>query len=76
MNKSQTNLWWIAAKVVLFILALYLSYIILRPLLNVLIGISFWLIKMVIFFIVAFLVIHFFLKVIFNLDLFKYFNYK
>jgi len=76
MNKSQTNLWWIAAKVVLFILALYLSYIILRPLLNVLIGISFWLIKIVIFFIVAFLVIHFFLKVIFNLDLFKYFNYK
>lgn len=76
MNKSQTNLWWIAAKVVLFILALYLSYIILRSLLNVLIGISFWLIKIVIFFIVAFLVIHFFLKVIFNLDLFKYFNYK
>jgi len=71
MNKSQSNLLRTAAKIILFILALYLAYILLKPLLNFLLGISFWLIKIVVFLFAAFLVIHFFLKIIFNIDLFK-----
>jgi len=77
MNKTQSNNpWWIAVKIVLFILALYLAYIILRPLLNILLGISFWLIKVIVFLLAAVFVIHFFLKIIFNIDLFRYFKIK
>lgn len=57
------------AKIIIFLLALYLAYLILRPLLSVLLGISFWIIKLVIFLAAGFLVIHLFLKLIFDIDL-------
>ena len=68
-NKKSNTIWVNIAKIIIFVLALYLAYLILRPLLSVLLGISFWIIKLVIFLAVGFLVIHLFLKIIFDIDL-------
>ncbi|KUO67014.1 MAG: hypothetical protein APF84_17640 [Gracilibacter sp. BRH_c7a] len=68
-NNKYNNIWLNIAKILFFLVALYLAYLILRPLLTVLLGISFWIIKFVIFIAVGFLVIHLFLKLIFAIDL-------
>lgn len=68
-NKKSNTILVNIAKIIIFLLALYLAYLILRPLLSVLLGISFWIIKLIIFLVVGFLVIHLFLKIIFNIDL-------
>ena len=69
-RKSKDNNFWMnIAKILIFLIALYLAYLILRPLLAVLLGVSFWIIKLVVFLAVGFLVIHLFLKLIFEIDL-------
>jgi len=68
-QKSSNSILIAAARIILFGLALYLAYIILKPLLMVLLSVSFWLIKVVVFLAVAVLVIHLFLKIIFGIDL-------
>ena len=58
-------------KVLIFIAAVYIAYKILKPLLIVLLGISFWIVKVVVFVAVAIIIIHLFLKLIFGIDLFQ-----
>lgn len=70
-RQPSSNIWLTLAKILLFVLALYLAFIILKPLLNFLLGISFWLIKVIVFITTAFLIIHLFLKLIFDIDLFQ-----
>lgn len=67
--KNNDSIWIILLKVLVFLLALYLAYLILRPVLAVLLSFSFWIIKLVIFMAVGFLVVHLFLKLIFDIDL-------
>jgi len=70
-GQSSPSIWSTIFKVLIFILALYLAYLILRPLLSLLLGIGFWFIKVIVFIAVAFIVIHLFLKIIFHIDLFE-----
>jgi len=56
-------------KVLIFLLAIYVAFLILRPLLIILLGISFWIIKILVFLAVAILVIHLFLRLIFGINL-------
>lgn len=55
-------------KVIAFILGLYLAYIILLPLLNFLLGIGFWIFKILIYIGAALLVFHLLFKLIFGID--------
>lgn len=66
---NNNGIWINLAKIFIFIVALYLAYLIIRPLLSVLLGIGFWIIKLAIILTVGFLVIHLFLKLIFGIDL-------
>ncbi|RNC29740.1 MAG: hypothetical protein AWM53_00358 [Candidatus Dichloromethanomonas elyunquensis] len=68
-QQSSSKFWIIIFKVFIFIVALDLAFIILKPLLTFLLGISFWLIKMVVFIAATFFVIYFSLKIIFQFDL-------
>ena len=69
-NQSSRSILSVIIRIFIFLIALYLAYIILRPLLSVLLGIGFWVIKVFVFIAVALLVIHLFLKLIFRIDLF------
>lgn len=68
-RQSSNSIWSILVRILIFIIALYLAYIILKPLLGLLLGISFWLIKILVFIAAAFIVVHLFLKLIFQVDL-------
>lgn len=70
-RQSTNNVWTTVIKILLFILALYLAYVILRPLLSILLGIGFWVVKVMVFLTAALIVIHLFLKMIFQVDLFQ-----
>ncbi len=70
-RQSTNNVWTTIVKILLFVLALYLAYVILRPLLSILLGIGFWVVKVIVFVTVALIVIHLFLKIIFQVDLFQ-----
>jgi len=68
-RQSSNSIWSTLVRILIFIIALYLAYIILKPLLSLLLGIGFWLIKILVFIAAAFLVVHLFLKLIFQVDL-------
>ncbi|NLI93652.1 MAG: hypothetical protein GX434_16110 [Peptococcaceae bacterium] len=68
-RQPATNIWTLILKIIVFIVALYLAFIILKPLLTFLLGIGFWLIKVIVFIAATFFVIHFSLKLIFQFDL-------
>lgn len=68
-HQSSDNIWLILIKILILVFALYIAFLVLRPLLNVLLGLSFWLIKILVFITVAFFVIHLFLKLLFGIDL-------
>lgn len=70
VNQSSRSILSVIVRIFVFLLALYLAYIILRPLLSILLGIGFWVIKVFVFIAVALLVIHLFLKLLFGVDLF------
>lgn len=69
-RQPSYSFWYTLAKILIFLVALYLAYLILRPLLSVLLGIGFWVIKVLVSLTVAFLIVHLFLKLIFDIDLF------
>lgn len=70
-RKSTQSILSLIIKLVLFIAALYVSYRILKPLLSIILGISFWVIKLLVFIAVALLIVHLFLKIIFGIDLWQ-----
>ncbi|NLM21360.1 MAG: hypothetical protein GX207_06380 [Peptococcaceae bacterium] len=69
-NSTQSIL-SIVIKLVIFIAALYVSYRVLKPLLSIILGISFWIIKLLVFIAVGLLLVHLFLKLIFGIDLWQ-----
>lgn len=69
IRQPSSNFWSTVVKVVIFCLALYLAFLILRPVLSFLLGIGFWVLKVLVFVTVALLVVHLFLRLIFNIDL-------
>ena len=70
-RKSTQSILSLIIKLVLFIAALYVSYRILKPLLSIILGISFWVIKLLVFIAVGLLIVHLFLKLIFGIDLWQ-----
>ncbi|NLL52538.1 MAG: hypothetical protein GX248_07540 [Peptococcaceae bacterium] len=70
-RKSTPSILSLIIKLVLFIAALYVSYRILKPLLSIILGISFWVIKLLVFIAVGLLIVHLFLKLIFGIDLWQ-----
>ncbi len=70
-NQSKHGIWSNILRLLIFLVALYFAYRILKPLLIVLLGISFWIIKVIVFIAAALLVVHLSLKLIFGIDLLR-----
>jgi hypothetical protein len=70
-SKLSNSFWSTLVKILIFFIALYVAYFVLKPLLNVLLGVGFWVIKIIVFLTVTVLVVHFFLKIIFEIDLLR-----
>ena len=67
----SSNYWVTAVKILILILALYLSALILGRIFSWIFAIAFVLIKIVVFAITGFLILHFLLKVLFRFDLIR-----
>jgi len=63
----------VALKLLILILALYFTALILGKVFAWVFAVAFFLIRIVVFVVVSFLVLHFFLKLLFRIDLFKFF---
>lgn len=70
-RQASNKIWSTLVRILIFIIALYLAYIILKPLLSLFLGVGFWLIKILVFIAAAFIVVHLFLKLIFQVDLMR-----
>ncbi|WP_206812433.1 hypothetical protein [Paradesulfitobacterium ferrireducens] len=69
---SSSNYWLVAVKFILLLLGLYLSALILGRIFTWLFFVLFAVIKAVAFVVMAFLVLHFFLKILFKFDLYRF----
>lgn len=68
-NQSTNRLVLTIVKIVVFALCIYLAFLILRPLLAIILGIGFWIIKVAVIIAVCLLVVHILLRLIFKIDL-------
>jgi len=71
---QPSNFWMVALKLLILILGLYLSFIILGKVFAWVFVITFFLIRFLVISAVSFIVLHFFLKLLFNLDLLRWVN--
>lgn len=68
----SSNYWMIALKFLILILGLYLSAIVLSKLFSLVFAVTFFLIRLLVILAVSFIVLHFFLKLLFKVDLIQY----
>ena len=68
---QSSNYWMIALKLLILILGLYFSALILGKVFTWVFAVAFFLIRFFVFVGVSFIVLHFFLKLLFKIDLFK-----
>jgi len=68
-NRTSGTIWLTLAKILIFFIALFLAYLILKPLLSVLLSLGFWVFKVIVFIGAGLIIIHLFLKIIFDIDL-------
>jgi|GEM_PF-2052905 len=68
-SPSSKNILWIIAKILIFILCIYLAYLVLKPLLGIILSIGFWIIKVAVVVFISLLVLHLLLRIIFKIDL-------
>ncbi|EHQ90156.1 hypothetical protein DesyoDRAFT_3120 [Desulfosporosinus youngiae DSM 17734] len=66
---QASNYWMFALKLLILILGLSLSALILSKVFSFVFTIAFFLIRILVFIAVSFVVLHFFLKLLFNVDL-------
>lgn len=69
---QSSNYWMVALKLLILILGLYFSAMILGKVFTWVFAVAFFLIRFIVFVGVSFIVLHFFLKLLFKIDLFKY----
>lgn len=69
---QSSNYWMIAFKLLILILGLYLSAMVLGKVFTLVFAIAFFLIRLIVFVAVSFLVLHFFLKLLFQINLFQF----
>ncbi|EGW38100.1 hypothetical protein [Desulfosporosinus sp. OT] len=68
---QSSNYWMVALKLLILILGLYFSALILGKVFTWVFAVAFFLIRFIVFVGVSFVVVHFFLKLLFKIDLFK-----
>ncbi|HBW35668.1 hypothetical protein [Desulfosporosinus sp. BICA1-9] len=66
---QSSNYWIVALKFIILILGLYISALVLSKVFTFVFAIAFFLIRIIVFFAVTLIVLHFFLKLLFKLDL-------
>ena len=68
---QSSDYWMVALKLLILIVGLYLSFVILGEVFSWIFVVTFFLIRFIVLMAVSFIVLHFFLKLLFNLDLFR-----
>ena len=68
---QSSNFWMVALKLLILVLGLYFSALLLGTVFTWVFAVAFFLIRFIVFVSVSFIVLHFFLKLLFNIDLFK-----
>lgn len=68
-NQSSNQILLTIAKIVIFALCISLAYLVLKPVLAIILGIGFWVIRVVVIIAVCLLVLHLLLRLIFKVDL-------
>ena len=68
-STRSSNYWMMVLKLFLLVLGLYLSALILGKIFTLVFAIAFFLIRFIVFVGVSFIVLHFFLKLLFDIDL-------
>jgi len=66
---QSSNYWMIALKLFMLVLGLYLSALVLGKVFTWVFAIAFFLVRFIVFVAVSFIVLHFFLKLLFKIDL-------
>lgn len=67
-----SNYWMVALKLLILILGLYISFLVLGKVFTWVFAITFFLIRFIVLVAVSFIVLHFFLKLLFRIDLFQF----
>jgi len=73
---QSSNYWMVALKLLILTLGLYISALVLGKVFTWVFAITFFLIRLIVLVAVSFIVLHFFLKVLFKLDLFQFVTSK
>ncbi|TGE32360.1 hypothetical protein [Desulfosporosinus sp. Sb-LF] len=68
---QSSSYWMVALKLLILVLGLYLSALVLGKVFTWVFAIAFFLIRFIVFVGVSFIVLHFFLKLLFKIDLFQ-----
>jgi len=69
---QSSNYWMVALKLLILILGLYISALILGKVFTWVFAITFFVIRFIVLLAVSIIVLHFFLKVLFKIDLFQF----
>ncbi len=69
---QSSNYWMVALKLLLLIIGLYVSALVLGKVFTWVFAIAFFLIRLIVVLAVSFIVLHFFLKILFKIDLFQF----
>jgi len=69
---SSSNFWMVALKLLILVVGLYISALVLGKVFTWVFAVTFFLIRFLVLLAVSFIVLHFFLKVLFKLDLFQF----
>lgn len=69
---QSSNYWMVALKLLILILGLYISYLVLGKVFTWVFAVTFFLIRFIVLLAVSFIVLHFFLKLLFKIDLFQF----
>ena len=69
---QSSNYWKVALKLLILILCLYISALVLGKVFTWVFAITFFLIRFIVLLFVSFIVLHFFLKLLFRINLFQF----
>jgi len=67
-----SNSWMFVLKIIVLILGIYISIVVLSKIFTWVLAVVFAIVKVLLFLLTAIVVLHFFLKVLFGFDLFRY----
>ncbi len=71
-SSQFSHYWIIALKLLILVLGLYISSLVLGKVFTWVFAVVFFLIRIIVLLVVSFIVLHFFLKLLFKFDLYKF----